>query len=105
MFDPTNEKPLTALEACRHPLLQRGDRPLNRSVLERWMAVGILAPFSAGERVRLESYRFGGRRMTTVEAIRRFHTAVNGADPCKPNPHQIRREHDRADAELEAAGV
>jgi hypothetical protein len=85
MFDPTNETRLTASEACRHRLLRRGNRPLNRSVLERWWKCGLRGP--KGGRVKLESFRSGGLRLTTVEAIERFLACLNG----QPSSRRQRR--------------
>src|SRR4051812_12772472 len=104
MLDLTTETRLTATQACRHALLRRGDRPLNRSVLERWWTAGIL-PTHGGDRVILESFRHGGLRFTSVEAVARFLARLNGTAPGSPAPRQIQREHDRADAELAASGI
>lgn len=86
------------------PLLRRGDRPLNRSVLERWWAMGILRD---GRRVKLESFMLGGRRHTTIEAVERFVQALNGKElePGTPTPSQVRRAHEQAEAELIGAGL
>ena len=97
-----NETLLTALEACKHPLMQRGGRPLHRSVLQRWWGEGLLIH---GQRVVLESVRHGGLRCTSAEAIERFHALLNGTPPGKPTPQSLQREHDRADAELAASGI
>src|SRR5689334_15770975 len=104
MFDLTTETRLTATQACHHRLLSRGDRPLNRSVLERWWTLGI-RPTQGGDRVVLESFRHGGLRFTTVQAIERFLARLNGAPADAPTPQQLHREHVRADAELAASGI
>lgn len=101
--DLLNETVLTAREACRHRLLRRGDRPLDRSVLERWWTIGLLGP--ARKRIVLESARLGGKRVTSTEAVQRFLRRMNGEDPVAPTRAQIRQQHDRAERELSAAGM
>lgn len=103
MFDLTRETRLTATEACRHPLMRRGVHPLNRSVLERWWTHGIRGP--GGNRVVLESFRSGGLRMTTVEAVERFFHALNGGTVGATNKTKTQREHVAAERELAGAGI
>jgi hypothetical protein len=103
VIDLANETPLDAREACRHRLFLRGGRPLDRSVLQRWWSQGIKGP--GGKTVVLESYRQGGRRLTTAESISRFINVLNGSPADVPSPSVVKQSHARAEAELDAIGI
>ncbi len=51
--------------------------------------------------------KVGGIRMTSVEALVRFFERLDdpSAEPDAITPSLIRHEHDRAEAELAAAGI
>src|SRR5688572_29597582 len=98
-FDPTQETRLSMTQATAHPLCRRGPKPLNRSVLQRWLTDGVRS--TSGRRIVLESFRHGGLRFTTIEALERFFARINGSDPSNPSPAKLRRDHNRADRELE----
>jgi len=78
-----------------------GQRP-HPSTLHRWRLRGI-----AG--VKLETVRCGGRRLCTIEAVRRFLNGVTAATDGEPvqtrTPRQRQRDIDRAEAELAEAGI
>lgn len=75
------------------------------SSVRRWTAAGVKRR-ADGVMVRLETAKRGGARVTSVEAIERFHEALNAAEPAAPQrtPAQARRASARASAELTAAG-
>src|SRR5687768_14797841 len=103
MLDVEHETVLPLSDAPRHPLLKRGRRPgqpVHRATLERWRTRGV-----AG--VILETAKLGGVRVTTVEAVRRFFERLNNPDalPDAPTPTKVRRAHEAAEKELEAAGI
>ncbi len=55
------------------------------STIWRWSLVGVGG-------VRLESFRFGGRRKTSVEALERFFAATSGDSPVPTvRPAKLRR--------------
>jgi len=64
-----------------------GQRP-HPSTLYRWRNSGI-----AG--VRLETHRVGGRRMCTLESVRRFLDAVTAAAEGEQPTRQVRTPHQR----------
>lgn len=78
-----------------------GQRP-HPSTCHRWRISGI-----AG--VRLETQKCGGKRMTSIEAVRRFNEAVTRAadgEPLQPRtPKQRERDIDSATRQLEQAGI
>ena len=88
------------------------------SALWRWMRKGVKG--RNGHRVHLEHMRFGGRVVTSAEALERFGRALAEADrehfeaqadTRKPDPKPTRSEKRRGDAvkraekQLAAAGV
>ena len=109
MCDINIETMLPLSAASRHPTLRAGrrkGRPIHRATLERWRTRGCVAP--NGSRVVLETVKVGGIRATTVEAINRFFARLDGAPadgPTPGSPTELRRQHEAAEQELEAAGV
>jgi hypothetical protein len=107
MLDLENEEILPLSQAPTHPLLRQGrrrGRPVNRSTLERWRTRGVIAP--DGSRVILETALLGaGIRVTTRQAIGRFFNRLNGRQDNELSPSRVRREHERAESELEAARI
>jgi hypothetical protein len=78
-FLPTGEKPMTFADvAARLPAARTG-RPTDPNVVRRWMSRGIVGP--AGSRVRLETWRIGGKIVTTLEAVARFFAAIQRPTP------------------------
>jgi hypothetical protein len=71
MIDLAAEAPLIPL-ALEPALLPpgRGDKPVTFSTVFRWVKDGVLN--AAGERVRLEAARIGGRWLTSKPALQRF---------------------------------
>jgi len=63
---------------------------------------------ATGEIVKLETFKIGGRRFTSLEAIDRFITAQNADDvPAAPaiTPAQRRRQAQAAQTALQEAGL
>jgi len=78
-----------------------GQRP-HPSTLHRWRLRGISG-------VRLETVRCGGRRLCSVESVRRFLDGVTEATDGVPTPARTSRQRaasiKRAEAELDRAGI
>lgn len=85
----------------------RGHKRINPATVWRWTKVGVQGP--AGEPVRLESIRIGGRLATSKEALHRFIAATNGSSDAPPvavrSPGQRTRASARAAQTLERAGI
>jgi hypothetical protein len=82
----------------------RQNRPVTPSCLSRWATRGVRGP--DGQRVRLETARLAGRRITTPQAIARFLEAQTPRfdDSSAPSPNTRnaqRRATERAAAELD----
>ena len=91
-IDVTSETLLTFVEAAR-----RQPHPVHVSTLHRWRLAGVKG-------VRLETCMYGGRRMTSLEAIKRFVSAVSavtdGQRPPTRTPRQRQRAIEQAEREL-----
>ena len=108
MLDLTTETPLPLADACRLVPPARGGRRTHLSTLLRWILRGAKAP--AGDVVRLEAVRLGGRWMTSREALQRFAERLTprlGADPAPParTPAARSRSSERAAAKLQELGI
>ena len=73
----------------------------------RWILTGLKSP--AGELVRLEGIRIGGKWLTSKEAMQRFAERLtpdlNGTSAPSPRtPRQKQRAEAKVEAELQAAG-
>jgi hypothetical protein len=98
------EKLISLRKACR--TIPGREKPLHVSVIYRWATTGLRGG------IKLECKQIGGIRYTSAEALERFFqrlTAASGleADAGKPairTPARRQREHNKADAELAAAG-
>lgn len=106
LLDLALETVLPLSRAHHHPLLQHGrqpGKPIARGTLERWRTRGVLG--ADGRRVVLETMLYGGSRVTTTQAVERFLAALNGVTTPTASPSQLRREHARAERELENCGI
>jgi hypothetical protein len=104
---PANEE-LISLEAVRKlaPLRHsgRGGGPPSLESLIRACRDGVRA--EDGQRVRLESVRLSGRRMTTAAAVERWVSRLAAKSPAPLREADAARlAHRRAEAELAAAGI
>jgi hypothetical protein len=97
-FEHETRVPLS--EASRHPLLRRPGKLLHRSAIERWRTKGCRG-------VVLETFKIGGTRYTTAEAIERFieRCSTPRATSETQTQGQIAKAHAQAERELAAAGV
>lgn len=96
---------ITLADAAKLVPTRRGGRPCNVSCVYRWTLQGLKG-------VRLEFIQAGGTRCTSREALARFFQrltaahggAVQGAVKV-PTPRKRRRAAEKADAELQRAGI
>jgi hypothetical protein len=95
-------------EAAR--LLGTEQRPASLAKMSRAIGRGIKA--ETGERVKLEAVRTGACWITSVEAVRRFVSALTaaatgetGLAETTPHASSRRREHEKAAAEAEATAL
>jgi hypothetical protein len=108
MSDILSESVLSLVEAARVTPPARGGKRCHVSTILRWVLTGARGP--AGELVRLEAVRLGSRWLTSREALQRFSerlTPVLDGDraPAPRTPTQRRRAAQRAERELERAGI
>lgn len=103
-------------DAARRLPAGRGGRPVSFGCVLRWITSGIPGP--AGQRVKLEAIRVGGRWLTSVEALARWAERLtprldhepppNGPRPECPRPrtyNQRQRAAVKAVERLEEAGI
>jgi hypothetical protein len=108
MIDLTQETPLTLASATRLIPPGRGERT-HLSTLLRWILSGVRDP--AGNVVRLEALRIGGRWVTSREALQRFAerlTPVASEGPAGAPPRtagQRERSAARAGEDLSRLGI
>lgn len=100
-FTPDNEGPLIRLSDVPKltwlPLRRRGKR-LAVSSCYRWAQRGIRG-------VRLETIQFGGTRCTTEAALLRFCEALSTSSPQAPAPASRTSGFERAERQLDRAGI
>jgi hypothetical protein len=97
MIDPEREQVIPISDV---PKITPG-RP-NLSTIWRWRLKGVRG-------ITLETFLSGGKRYTSVEAIRRFQSRVTAAADGEPvrseTPRQRERAIERAEREAERLGV
>jgi Protein of unknown function (DUF1580) len=79
VIDLASESPLIPL--AQVPALLPpgpGGNPVHVSTVWRWVRKGL--PVPAGERVRLEAVRLGGRLVTSIPALQRFAERLTGGN-------------------------
>ena len=108
VIDISAESPLSLAQAAKLVPPGRNGKRTHLSTLLRWILRGCRGP--SGEVVHLEAARFGGRWLTSREALQRFSARLTPRidDPERPaprSPDKRRRASERADAELEKRGV
>jgi hypothetical protein len=101
-MDFASEKLISLKAACRLFPSNKGKSGVAMSTLWRWMSTGYRG-------VKLESFRCGGMRFTSREAVQRFLTRINAPSEQPTNqpietPAAQRRGHEQAEAALAAAG-
>ena len=96
MIDPQTEHIVTFTEAAKLPPRR------NVATLFRWRSPGI-------RNVKLESMMYGGRRVTSLEALDRFFERVTAAADGVPvraeTPRQRDRQIERAERRAEQLGL
>ena len=100
-IDPDVEEIITLSRAAR-------DVPpfgVSPATFARWLQRGVRISGS-DERVKPATIRIGGRRLTSVEAMRDFFAAQNSDEQPAPQftPSQRRRQAETADRLLQEAG-
>lgn len=78
-MDTAKETLVSVGRLVEHPLLRQGrrpGRPVSNSTVKRWIDRGSRTP--SGEIVKLGVIRVGGTRMTTIEELERFLSAIAG---------------------------
>lgn len=102
MIDASKERLLSMTEAAARVPGYRAGKRTNVATLFRWAKDG-----SRG--VRLETLQFGGRKVTSVEALQRFAdrltTHPEDAKTSGPSVASRQRSAERASQELDALGV
>ena len=101
-IDPEAEEIITLSRAARE-VPADGVSP---ATFARWLQRGVRIPGSEA-RVRPATIYIGGRRLTSVEAMRDFFAAQNADQQTAPTitPPQRRRQSEAARKELEAIGI
>jgi hypothetical protein len=95
MSDLLREQVISLSKAAKLLPHIRNNKPLAPSTLWRWANVGLRG-------VRLETVKCGGSTVTSVEALERFHAAINSA----PTPIVAPTiDHEAIERELAAHGV
>jgi hypothetical protein len=108
-IDLSAERTLSLSAAARLLPPARRGRPVTISCVLRWILDGVR--ISAGEVVRLEAIRLGGRWLTSVEALHRFGARLTpqfddrvATTATSRTPNQRQRARERADEELKKMG-
>ena|SRR5436190_21816331 len=96
------ELPIALGDLPRESFMPRGRKRkrLHASVCYRWAAAGK-------DGIRLETLKTPTGLITTRSACLRFFSRLSNpsAVPTVATPGQVRRAHDKAEAELDAAGI
>ena len=96
MIDPLSERIVTLTEAAKLPPRR------NVATLFRWRQAGI-------RNVKLETMMYGGRRVTSIEALDRFFERVTAAADGMPvraeTPRQRERKIERAERRADELGL
>jgi hypothetical protein len=96
MIDPNSEQIVTFTEAAKLPPRR------NVATLFRWRQRGI-------RNVKLETMMYGGRRVTSLEALDRFFARVTAAADGEParaeTPRRRKRQIERAERRAEELGL
>ena len=106
MIDVMTETIVDFPAACRHPALRNSRTGKASSLASLYRFIQRGARSVSGERVKLETIRLPAGMRTSTEAVERFIRALNDPDAMPPAPRSASRKKqvDRAEAELQAAG-
>ena len=99
MINLNDETVCSLADATKHlPRRRAGKRP-SVSCIYRWAQNGVHG-------VKLETIQVGGTKCTSLEAMQRFFDRLTNPDAPVTQPTRTRqREIDKAESELEAAGI
>ncbi len=99
-----SETVVTLQQACTRYPGYGGARHKHPSTLTRYILKG--ARSTSGRRVKLEAVRDGGRFLTSIEALDRFHAALSVIEAPAPRPPQSQsdKDADLVERELERIG-
>jgi hypothetical protein len=108
MIDLANETTLSLENAARFCGRGRGGKPTHLSTILRWILKGSRS--LTGQVVRLEAVRFGGRWLTSKQALQRFAEALTPQFDDRPKPRKLtpiarEKAKARAAAHLDAVGI
>lgn len=94
---------ITLQQACLRYPGYRGAAHKHASTLTRYILKGARA--TSGGRVKLEAVRDGGRFLTSLAALARFHAALNDSTAAAVAPKsQFDKDAEAAERELERLG-
>src|SRR5581483_846165 len=88
------ETGISLKSATRRPELMIDNKPANLSTLIRWTRDGVKV---GDQRIRLRTWKVGRGRVTSLQAIREFLTALSPATPLRTSP----AANDRRPSQLE----
>jgi hypothetical protein len=103
MINALNEELIDLREATVLPPFRRRGKPAHIASIYRYVQRGARAV--NGERVRLETIRTPSGMKTSREAVERFLHALTYGEVTATAAVTHSREHERAEAELLAAGI
>ena len=108
MIDLISEAAISLSEAAAAVPPSRQGKRTNISTVLRWILFGVKSP--QGERIRLEGIRFGGKWVTSRDALQRFAERLtpdlDGQTTVVPRtPISRQRAAVRAEKELEKVGI
>jgi hypothetical protein len=112
MLDVFAEQAISLAEVAKVCGRGRKGKPCHFSTVLRWILGGVRGP--AGDLVKLEAIRLGGRWVTTQGAFQRFVAKLtpnsnNGGEAPEPvpvrSPAARQRSSERAAKKLEAGGI
>lgn len=98
-IDIGSERIVTLPQAAKLVPVTRNGKPPHASTIWRWAVRGLNG-------TKLETIQIGGLRATSAEALQRFFERLSsGNKPVAITPASRRRAIERAERELDAAGI
>ncbi len=96
---------LAITDVCRrYPGRDGSAKRLHYTTVLRWINSGTRHP-ATGETVKLEAIRAGGRHLTSVEALARYHARLARREPAPAGRKQASRRQKAVNAELDRLGI